>query len=116
MSQLPNGFIAIKPDTKPQVSFDVGHNRFYLSRTLSKDYGVPLKSRVSLAYNLDTRQLLIDKNGRSFYVDSRGYITSARFTEQLQETIGKNVKSTKYAVNRSQSNARFIVLDETYYD
>lgn len=112
-THLPAGFESVKPDTKPQVTFDLTHNRFYVSRTIGRSYGVKQGDRVSLAYNHASRQLLIDTQGRSFYIDSRGYITSARFTDHLRKVHDtKAIKSVKYSVNTKQTNGRFIVLDE----
>lgn len=110
---LPKGFVPIPIGKRPAVTFDVDFNRFYLSTSLMKEYRISTNSRVGLSYNRQTRQLLIDKNARSFFVDKRGYVTAKQFIDRAygrSKVRGKT--SVKYTVNKDMSDDRFIVFDE----
>lgn len=111
---LPEGFVPVPTGKRPAVTFDVDFNRFYLSTSLMKEYRMTPRSRVGLSYNRQSRQLLLDKQARSFYVDKRGYITAKQFVDRAYgKSQAKGKDAVKYEVNKDMSDDRFIVFDET---
>lgn len=98
--KLPEGFSDVPTGRKPAISFDVDHNRFYLSQSLRDEFNITEGSRVGLAYNAFERQLCVDLNGRAFLVNRQGYIVSKHFKERSYAGNTDNVRSPiKYVRN-----------------
>lgn len=96
--KLPEGFVRVPLDHKPAVTFDVPRNRFYLSTGLRREFDIAPGSRVGLAYNRADRQLCVDLNGRAFYVNKQGYISSTHFSKRSYgEAINEIESPIKYA-------------------
>lgn len=111
MSELPAGFKKIRSDLTSRLSFDLTHNRFYLSRFLFKNYPIDFNQKVGMAYNAKDDQVLISLNANDFFIDSRGYITSARFAEDMRKKYKKDNLIIKYAINEQLTDDKFIVFD-----
>lgn len=111
---LPEGFIALPADKTAQITFDFQRRRFYLTKDLYSTYGLKKGGSVGLAYNRQTRQMIIDKFGRTLKIDSNSYITSARLKEEVARIHGDNpdIKNIIYTINSELTNARFIAFDE----
>lgn len=111
---MPEGFVLLPSDKTPFIRFDVQMRRFYLTKDLFKTHGLSHKDYVGLAYNKQSKQFLIDKFGRTHYIDARGYVTSARLKEEVHRSHGNDpsIQAINFAYNEEMSNARFIVFDE----
>lgn len=109
--KLPNGFEYVIPKRYPRITFDTKFNRFYLSTAAMEVCNVRKGSKVSIAYNSVTKQVLFDTSGNSFFVNDGSYIVSAPFSEKVRGRRSLN-SSIHYEYNDDMSTDRFIVFDE----
>lgn len=110
-NELPSGFKVIPPDSTAKLTFDVDRNRFYLSKDLFSSFKFRKSGRLSIAYNSRDKQVLLDNEGRSYFIDKRGYVTSVRFKEELRIANGITSGKLNFLVNPEMSSGRFVVFD-----
>lgn len=113
MNDLPPGFEALAPDKQaPKITFDTKYRRFFISAYIANNFGVPRKSRVGLAYNLQNKSILIDKKGYAFYVDARGYVTSREYADKVRNRLTPTDKPIVYVYDKEMSTDRFLIFNE----
>ncbi|AVP37444.1 hypothetical protein [Staphylococcus felis] len=87
---LPEGYMPIYKYSRPTISFDAKHNRFYMSSSLLKAIGLRKGSRVGMAYNKAEDSLIIVTKGGSMFIDKSSYITSRHFAEETGYKSGQH--------------------------
>ncbi|AMQ66737.1 hypothetical protein FDG96_gp78 [Bacillus phage Mgbh1] len=105
--RLPEGFVEVRNTRIPRITFD-RQFRFYFSKSLLEDFGLQIGDKVGLAYNKRTGDMLIDKKGRSFRIDSRQYISSKEFA-RANKLERADVPIT-YEFDEERSDDEFLVF------
>ncbi|WP_202809284.1 hypothetical protein [Staphylococcus equorum] len=87
---LPKGFEPIFQYSRPAISFDAKHNRFYMSASLLKALDLRKGSRISMAYNKAEDTLLIVTSGSTLFIDTGSYVTSSHFASKTGLKTGQH--------------------------
>lgn len=115
--KLPDGFRRVPTSKNPAITFDPKNKRFYLSVSLRHELKINTGVKVGLAFNRATRQILIDFEGRSFYVDKRGYISSTQFIDRSYGASAADLGTLKYVKSdEDYGSTQFAVFDEVDSD
>lgn len=102
-NRLPEGFEPVYQYSRPFITFDAKHNRFYLSSGLFKDTGLRKGTHIAMAYNKIDDTIMFITSGGTMLIDKKSYITSSDFAEKTGFKSGQH----KYEYIPEESNDEF---------